>query len=64
MGWRGVFSLWRKKGAYRRSAGDDFIPYIIIFFCYWGGDREAAEVALTTSIYDKCIIGQMVTYCS
>jgi hypothetical protein len=33
-----------KKMGYRGSAGEDFIPYMTIF-CYWGGDREAAEVA-------------------
>jgi hypothetical protein len=26
------FSPWRKKRGYRRSAGDDFIPYMTIFF--------------------------------
>jgi hypothetical protein len=33
-----------KKMGYRGSAVEDFIPYMTIF-CYWGGDREAAEVA-------------------
>jgi hypothetical protein len=36
----------KKREGYRGSAGEDFIPYITIF-CYWGGDREAAGVALT-----------------
>jgi hypothetical protein len=40
-----------KKGGDREAAGDDFIPYMTIFFffCYWGWDRGAAEVALTAA---------------
>jgi hypothetical protein len=39
----------KKREGYRGSAGEDFIPYTTIF-CYWGGDREAAGVALTPSV--------------
>jgi hypothetical protein len=35
----------KKRGGDREAAGDDFIPYMTTFW-YWGGDREAAEVAL------------------
>jgi hypothetical protein len=41
----GVLVHGEKKGGYRGSAGEGLIPYMTIF-CYWGGDREAAEVAL------------------
>jgi hypothetical protein len=34
-----------KREAYWGSAGDDFIPYMTIFF-YLGGDSEAAEGAV------------------
>jgi hypothetical protein len=37
-GWRGVFSPWRKKrGGYRGSAGEGFIPYMTIFFAIGEG---------------------------
>jgi hypothetical protein len=35
----------KKREGDREAAGDDSIPYMTIFW-YWGGDREAAEVAL------------------
>jgi hypothetical protein len=35
-----------KKEGYSESAGEGFIPYMTIF-CYWGGDRKGAEVALS-----------------
>jgi hypothetical protein len=38
----------KKRRGYKGSAGDDFIPYMTIFW-YCGGDREAAEVALSPS---------------
>jgi hypothetical protein len=34
-----------KNDCYRGSVGEDFIAYMTIF-CYWGGESEAAEVAL------------------
>jgi hypothetical protein len=39
-----------KRGGDREAARDGFIPYMATFLVlpYWGGDREAAEVALTT----------------
>jgi hypothetical protein len=36
----------KKREGDREAAGDDSIPYMTIFW-YWGGDREAAEVALS-----------------
>jgi hypothetical protein len=44
-GWAFNNSDGEKKGGYRGFAGEDFIPYMTIF-SYWGGDREAVEVAL------------------
>jgi hypothetical protein len=36
----------KKRGSYRGSGGDGFIPSMTTFY-YWGGDMEGAEVALT-----------------
>jgi hypothetical protein len=46
------FSLWRKKGAYMESVGEDFIPCTTISY-YWGKDSEAADVALATRADDR-----------
>jgi hypothetical protein len=48
-GWRGVLVNGEKRECFRESAGEDFIPYMTIF-CYWGGDRGAAEVALKSPL--------------
>jgi hypothetical protein len=37
----------KKRERFRESDGEDFIPCMTIF-CYWGGDRGAAEVALSS----------------
>jgi hypothetical protein len=41
----GVLVNGEKRGGYRGSAGEGFIPCMTIFW-YWGEDRKAAEVAL------------------
>jgi hypothetical protein len=46
-----------KWGGYRGSVGDDFIPCMtIFFFCYWGGDRETAEVALNQHMFGEGLV--------
>jgi hypothetical protein len=42
------FSSWRKSEAIGDLLEKISSP-IRLFFCYWGGDREAAEVALTAA---------------
>jgi hypothetical protein len=54
----GFLVLGEKKGGYRGSAGEGFIPYMTIF-CYWGGDREAAEVALSLLLNFSTGFGSM-----
>jgi hypothetical protein len=45
---RGVCSQWRKKWSVIGNLPEKVSSTIWLSFYYWGGDREAAEVALKT----------------